>query len=350
MKKSKITVLLFLSLFVYACAKKEPEIWFCPMHKHYQTDKPGDCPICGMKLVKKEGSVNGPENSKNEKAESSTEMNPPKNQAMSEMKTPEQTKSFTITPEKQEMLSIKTAKPEVRKLAMKLRVPAQVAYEPELYTALVEYRQLVGQSGSLPEGVSAAGLLSSAKLRIRQLGLGDEEIHQYAHSDTALSRFLVGNAGGRALISLQISEGDIGLIKKGQTVMVTANAFQEKTFKGQVTGLSTLVDNKRRIFLVRALVGDTGQNLRAQMFVSAEIALQIQKGLSLPRSAVFNTGVRQVVFVKKSEADFSPVEVRITGGNEEYAMVSGISAEDNVVVSSAFLLDSEARIRIEDYK
>lgn len=338
MKRNKLCVLLFLSFFVSACAKKEPEIWFCPMHKHYQTDKPGDCPICGMKLIKKDPSASGMDAPK--------EKNP---ETAAEVKMPE-TKTFTIPPDKQQMMNILTAKPQVRRLAMRLRVPAQVAYEPEIYTALVEYRQLMGQSSALPEGVSGTGLLSSAKLRIRQLGLGDDEIHQYAHSDIASSRLLVGNAGGRALISLQISEGDIGLIRKGQNITVTANAFQEKIFKGQIMGIGTLVDNKRRVFLVRALVSDVAQNLRSQMFVSAEISLQAQKGLSLPRSAIFNTGVRQVVFVKKSDSEFSPVEVKITGGNEEYAMVSGVSADDNIVVSSAFLLDSEARIRLEDYK
>jgi len=29
------------------------EIWYCPMHPHYTSDHPGQCPICGMTLVKK---------------------------------------------------------------------------------------------------------------------------------------------------------------------------------------------------------------------------------------------------------------------------------------------------------
>ena len=31
------------------------DIYYCPMHPHYTSDKPGVCPICQMKLVKKEG-------------------------------------------------------------------------------------------------------------------------------------------------------------------------------------------------------------------------------------------------------------------------------------------------------
>jgi len=29
------------------------DIWYCPMHPHYTSDHPGQCPICGMSLVKK---------------------------------------------------------------------------------------------------------------------------------------------------------------------------------------------------------------------------------------------------------------------------------------------------------
>jgi len=34
----------------------ELAIYTCPMHPEVQKDKPGDCPICGMELVKMETS------------------------------------------------------------------------------------------------------------------------------------------------------------------------------------------------------------------------------------------------------------------------------------------------------
>src|SRR5205085_3108751 len=30
------------------------DVYYCPMHKTYRSDKPGNCPICSMKLVKLE--------------------------------------------------------------------------------------------------------------------------------------------------------------------------------------------------------------------------------------------------------------------------------------------------------
>src|SRR5215471_9688071 len=32
------------------------DVYYCPMHKNYHSDKPGNCPICSMKLVKLENS------------------------------------------------------------------------------------------------------------------------------------------------------------------------------------------------------------------------------------------------------------------------------------------------------
>ena len=36
-------------------AASEKDVYYCPMHKTYHSDKPGNCPICSMKLVKLEG-------------------------------------------------------------------------------------------------------------------------------------------------------------------------------------------------------------------------------------------------------------------------------------------------------
>src|SRR6266849_4279932 len=34
---------------------EKKDVYYCPMHPTYRSDKPGNCPICSMKLVKLEG-------------------------------------------------------------------------------------------------------------------------------------------------------------------------------------------------------------------------------------------------------------------------------------------------------
>ncbi|MCS6806534.1 MAG: efflux RND transporter periplasmic adaptor subunit [Acidobacteriota bacterium] len=41
-------------LFGVQPSRSANQIWYCPMHPDYRTDKPGDCPVCNMALVKAE--------------------------------------------------------------------------------------------------------------------------------------------------------------------------------------------------------------------------------------------------------------------------------------------------------
>src|SRR3990167_1216444 len=56
---SAIALVVFVS-FTFVLIQKSSkggsggEIYYCPMHPTYTSDRPGDCPICNMKLVKKE--------------------------------------------------------------------------------------------------------------------------------------------------------------------------------------------------------------------------------------------------------------------------------------------------------
>ncbi len=54
----KIILILLAAIFTTTSVFAK-EIWYCPMHPHYTSDKPGNCPICGMTLVKRRAKEEG---------------------------------------------------------------------------------------------------------------------------------------------------------------------------------------------------------------------------------------------------------------------------------------------------
>ena len=182
-----VVMVIFLLAVVADCTKKPAEVWYCPMHTHYRSDHPGNCPICGMALVKEE-------NPQPQKAEARSGAEA---KAAVESKPPE-AHAITIAPEKQQLLGLTTSRPQERKLTLKLKLAGQVAYEPDIYAAIIEYRQLAAAAHSLDGSVGGgAGLTQSALLRLRQLGLGSDEIGQYARSEAAASRLVTGYGAGK---------------------------------------------------------------------------------------------------------------------------------------------------------
>jgi len=67
--------------------------------------------------------------------------------------------------------------------------------------------------------------------------------------------------------------------------------------------------------------------------------------LSVPASAVIDTGLRKVVFVQRSHGVFDAVEIEVgSRAGEYYPVQKGLTAGDRVVTQGAFLLDAETRL------
>jgi Cu(I)/Ag(I) efflux system membrane fusion protein len=67
--------------------------------------------------------------------------------------------------------------------------------------------------------------------------------------------------------------------------------------------------------------------------------------LSVPETAVIDTGDRQVVFIDLGDGRFEPRDVKQgLRGNTEIAITDGIKAGERVVVAANFLLDAESNL------
>jgi multidrug efflux pump subunit AcrA (membrane-fusion protein) len=67
--------------------------------------------------------------------------------------------------------------------------------------------------------------------------------------------------------------------------------------------------------------------------------------LSVPLSAVIDTGLHKVVFLQRDHGIFDAVEIEVGGrAGEYYPVTKGLVAGDRVVTQGAFLLDAETRL------
>jgi Cu(I)/Ag(I) efflux system membrane fusion protein len=70
------------------------------------------------------------------------------------------------------------------------------------------------------------------------------------------------------------------------------------------------------------------------------------KALTVPDSAVLDTGTRQLVLVQRGEGKFEPRPVKLGARGDGYIEVlEGVKAGENVVVSANFLIDAESNLK-----
>ena len=295
MKRNLKLLILILTLFSFLqSCKKGKENWYCPMHPTYTSDKAGQCPICNMNLVKKE---------KIENSTSKSDTHSHHEKETTENKNSKTEDTLYLPEEKQRLIGIKTAKVEILNLNKKILAYSTVAYHPELYTAILEYRN------------------------------PDE--------------LILGSKNGRAYIYSSIYESDIGYIKKGLKVNLKIDSFPDKTYTGTIQSVDSILDEKNRTLRFRSYVLDRDNTLKPQMFGNLEISIPLKKALSIPKSALLNTGKHKLAYKKVSNEEFTPVFVKTGMETDDfYEVLEGLKEGEEIVVESNFLLDSESKIKL----
>ena len=83
------------------------------------------------------------------------------------------------------------------------------------------------------------------------------------------------------------------------------------------------------------------------MNINIELAVAAAANVvTVPDSAVIDTGTRQVVFVDKGDGRFEPRDIKMGAqGDGYYQIISGVKAGEKVVTSANFLIDSESSFR-----
>ncbi|MES2438445.1 MAG: efflux RND transporter periplasmic adaptor subunit [Verrucomicrobiota bacterium] len=358
-------------------AARGPLFYQSAMHPWIKSDKPGRCTICGMELTP----VYPGEKGFDESGGGNT---------------------VALTQTQVQVLHVQTAEAKVRPLARTLEVagmidddatrhrflsayvdgrvdqlhvnymgaeveagqPLAEFYSPNLLQAEREYRQLTGD------------LRKSTALRLRQMGLSTGQIAALPEkpADALTSQILspisgtvVGQsvyegqyvATGEKLFEIadfstmwfmfRAYEQDMPWITTGQTVTVTTPAIPGKSFQGKITFIDPNFDEATRSTKVRVELPNPKVNGRRELlhklYADGAVNIDTPAVLTIPKSAVIQTGPEAVVYVDREGGAYEQAIVKIgRRGDTLLEILSGLKPGDKVVTNGNLLIDGQAEM------
>ena len=144
----------------------------------------------------------------------------------------------------------------------------------------------------------------------------------------------------RLWVLLDATEQDLSLLKIGAAVVIRTPTFPNETFEARVQSIADAIDPNSRTIKVRATVANPARHLKAEMFLTAELATPAPAGVEVPASAVFLKGDRHFVFVERAAGSFQRREVKIgTEHDGRLVVIEGLAVGEKVVREGAVILD-----------
>jgi len=252
-------------------------------------------------------------------------------------------------------------------------------YSPELVSAQREYAIAVqGMRALSGAGSDAAGgmkqLAESSLTRLRNWDLPAEQVDALARSGEVRRtvtfrspvggivtekkasqgmRFMPGEMLyqvtdlGSVWVIADVFEQDIAAMRPGARATVRINAYPERSFSGTVTYVYPTMKAETRTVPVRIEMANPGQLLKPAMFAQVELAAGSPRPvLTVPDSAVIDSGTRSVVLVQVGEGRFDPREVKLGARGDSYVqLLEGVREGEQVVVAANFLIDAESNLK-----
>ena len=150
----------------------------------------------------------------------------------------------------------------------------------------------------------------------------------------------------RVWINAQVFPPDVGFLKVGDMAQITVNTYPDRVFQGRIEQILPQVEPATRTVNVRLAVENAGLLLKPGMFTDIDLKLSLGRRLVVPVSAVFHTGLRQVVFLSHGNGVIEPQGVELGPQvNDEVVVLKGLREHQPIVTSANFLIDSESQLQ-----
>lgn len=380
----KYLVSILLLLVLFSCKNKnkvamqEPDVFYtCSMHPQIMQNTPGDCPICGMELIKVEKKKVASDESimlsdqqiqlGNIQVDTIGKGTIGDETILTATLSVDETKTTTVSARiagRIECLYFKSEGDYIQKGSKLYDL-----YSEELNNAKQEYLLALEKQRVLDNSiVDLKQLVQSAKNKLLLWGMSEAQINELERTKKSSPLTSFYSPAGGYVTLLESHEGDY--VMEGGTIVRLANlsslwaeaqvytsTMSEFDQKGsavvrlpelgkEVNGTIQLVNPEinpdTRINLVRVSIPNTNSQLKPGMPAYVVLKNRQRNSLTLPVDAVIRNEKMNIVWLQVDKNTFKSIMVQTgleTGDRVEIR--AGLKEGDVVVTTGAYLLNSE---------
>jgi cobalt-zinc-cadmium efflux system membrane fusion protein len=147
----------------------------------------------------------------------------------------------------------------------------------------------------------------------------------------------------RIWVFAEVYENLLPQVKLRQEVRLKVLPYPDRTFKGRVSYVSSVVDPHTRTVKVRANMENPSLLLKPEMFGELQIITGLKKDvISVPENSVVDEEGEKAVFVKLGHGFLKRMVEVGTKCEGRIEIISGLGEEEEVVTTGAFQLKAQA--------